>query len=284
MTFGEVISSFDAYGNSAAQRRSYMMFAPQNGVPDPNCTISAKVAPARAAGLGQSRSSRMPPSFGLSLHAGRRVRSLPSTPRGFRLRPCWPEHGAVDADGGPWRGIGIGLGAAESWDLSLGGADVPGRSRLPHSAEDATEPLAIVGPASRARGLGPTGAALGSQPTAGPSGAGAGSRLGTSPKRSSPEAPIRSHLGIARPKDKTEDPRTTSFLRLNNFLLRTHITSLVSALAEDGWLEAHEREQLIRVARDDASPSFSAFLRIYSLFVETDDVMSFVAGLKAQIE
>lgn len=80
------------------------------------------------------------------------------------------------------------------------------------------------------------------------------------------------------------NPRVASFVRLNSFLLRTHITSLLSALAEDGWLEAWEKERLCCHAREsDSSPWAQAFLRIYSRFMETEDVASFVAALKAQV-
>eukprot|EP00435_Cladocopium_sp_Y103_P020124 s3567_g4.t3 len=78
------------------------------------------------------------------------------------------------------------------------------------------------------------------------------------------------------------NPRVASFVRLNNFLLRTHITSLLSALAEDGWLEAWEKERLCSAARESESPWAQSFLRIYARFMETEDVPSFVAALKAQ--
>lgn len=77
--------------------------------------------------------------------------------------------------------------------------------------------------------------------------------------------------------------RVASFVRLNGFLLRTHITSLLSALAEDGWLEAWEKERLCSSARDAESRWAQSFLQIYMRFVETDDVATFVAGLKAQV-
>jgi len=81
------------------------------------------------------------------------------------------------------------------------------------------------------------------------------------------------------------DPRALSFVRLNGFLLRTHITSLISALAEDGWLEAWEKERLCSIARQSDSSHHWAqtFLRVYTRFIETDDVPTFVAGLRAQI-
>ncbi|CAJ1360395.1 unnamed protein product [Effrenium voratum] len=79
------------------------------------------------------------------------------------------------------------------------------------------------------------------------------------------------------------NPRAASFQRLNGFLLRTHMTSLLSALAEDGWLEAWEKERLCCRAREPDSKWAQTFLRIYMRFMETDDVASFVAALKAQI-
>jgi len=79
------------------------------------------------------------------------------------------------------------------------------------------------------------------------------------------------------------DPRARSFVRLNGFLLRTHITSLVSALAEDGWLEAWEKEQLCHQAREGTQPWALAFLQVYMRFMEMDDVPMFVAGLRAQL-
>lgn len=79
------------------------------------------------------------------------------------------------------------------------------------------------------------------------------------------------------------NPRVSALVRLNGFLLRTHITSLVSALAEDGWLEAWEKERICRKAREDSQQWALMFLRIYARFVETDDVDSFVAGLRTLI-
>jgi len=79
------------------------------------------------------------------------------------------------------------------------------------------------------------------------------------------------------------DPRAASIVRLNSFLLRTHITSLVSALAEDGWLETWEKERLCCRAREDSQQWARNFLQIYLRFTETDDVQAFVAGLRVGI-
>jgi len=77
------------------------------------------------------------------------------------------------------------------------------------------------------------------------------------------------------------DPRITSFVRLNSFLLRTHVTSLVAALAEDGWLETWEKDKLCMQSRDASSPWSVAFLKTYSRFVETEDLHAFLAGLRS---
>lgn len=77
--------------------------------------------------------------------------------------------------------------------------------------------------------------------------------------------------------------RSSSFLRLNSFLLKTHVTSLISALAEDGWLEMWEKDQLCHRAREDLSSWAAGFLRIYMRFLETQDVHSFVASLRSQM-
>lgn len=84
-------------------------------------------------------------------------------------------------------------------------------------------------------------------------------------------------------KPSQVDARSGSFVRLNNFLLRTHVTSLVSALAEDGWLEVWEKERLCSQARDDSPAWAQSFLGGYTRFMETEDVPAFVASLRSQI-
>merc|ERR1719247_1690883 len=79
------------------------------------------------------------------------------------------------------------------------------------------------------------------------------------------------------------DARAASFVRLNNFLLRTHVTSLVSALSEDGWLEIWEKERLCCQAREDSLSWMQAFFRSYTRLIETEDVKTFVAGLRSEI-
>lgn len=84
-------------------------------------------------------------------------------------------------------------------------------------------------------------------------------------------------------KPAQADARAGSFVRLNNFLLRTHVTSLVSALAEDGWLEVWEKERLCSQAREDSPAWAQSFFRGYTRFLETEDVPAFVASLRSHI-
>jgi hypothetical protein len=58
---------------------------------------------------------------------------------------------------------------------------------------------------------------------------------------------------------------------------------LVSALAEDGWLEAWEKDQLCIQAREDSPAWVQAFFRSYMRFMETEDVPAFIASLRSQI-
>jgi len=100
--------------------------------------------------------------------------------------------------------------------------------------------------------------------------------------RSSPLAATAAPNEAPSSDPRGSDPRVDSFARLNGFLLRTHITSLISALAEDGWLKAWEKERLCRSAREDSSEWATAFLRNYVRLMETNDVHTFVAALRAQ--
>ena len=43
-----------------------------------------------------------------------------------------------------------------------------------------------------------------------------------------------------RPVEEKTDVRVHSFLRLNEFLLRSHLTSLITSLADDGWITRSE--------------------------------------------
>jgi len=90
---------------------------------------------------------------------------------------------------------------------------------------------------------------------------------------------------VAEPRSapSSGDPRSDAFVRLNSFLLRTHITSLISALAEDGWLEVSEKERLCHRAREDAGSNAISFLRTYMRFMETGDVHAFVAALRVHL-
>lgn len=73
------------------------------------------------------------------------------------------------------------------------------------------------------------------------------------------------------------NPRCASFVRLNAFLLRSHTTSVISGLAEDGWIDASERNAFCQ--RFSSWPS--TFLQAYARFVQRTDVGEFVADLRA---
>lgn len=113
-----------------------------------------------------------------------------------------------------------------------------------------------------------------------PGGAAGSGPSGMSSSMHGARAPSPARLGKG---PAAVDPRNASFVRLNTFLLRTHITSLISALAEDGWLESWEKERLCRQARDDSGTWTLVFLRSYTRFMEKDDVQGFVESLRNQI-
>mmetsp|Transcript_5879 Transcript_5879/g.14033 ORF Transcript_5879/g.14033 Transcript_5879/m.14033 type:complete len:377 (-) Transcript_5879:103-1233(-) len=89
-------------------------------------------------------------------------------------------------------------------------------------------------------------------------------------------------LGISPAPDRPcRETRAGSFVRLNGFLWRTHITSLIAALTEDGWMEVHEKERICSLARQDRPSWASSFMKVYTRFMETEDVFRFVADLRA---
>eukprot|EP00928_Gymnodinium_smaydae_P001120 TRINITY_DN10407_c0_g1_i2.p1 TRINITY_DN10407_c0_g1~~TRINITY_DN10407_c0_g1_i2.p1 ORF type:complete len:411 (+),score=72.73 TRINITY_DN10407_c0_g1_i2:205-1437(+) len=390
-TFGEVVSSFNRYGNRAARRHSHMSFAQQTRFPDSKCTIHDKVAclrdreprserEARAACatprqmLGPQRSSRTPSPW------QSRPRSTPATPSGRGVyyvgggkeghEPLGHEGGLLEAggferaahsphrdfcDGVPSLGAGgssaRGMEAMGGMQGGFGDRDRenfgghadwcgPPRPRGPEApvlrgggggynyksggtitttaASDCVASsadrlgLGSRGPSAERLGCGSRGASTtdlgvgeraavaaaggaagvsrrGAWELVPPSlggGAGLASAAGRSFQQPPPpqpqQLPPQMHAHAA-----PQGAREASFLRLNAFLLRTHITSLLSALAEDGWLEAWEKERLCRYARDDGGqdnkPWALAFLRAYARFTETGDVQAFVADLRAQV-
>lgn len=123
-------------------------------------------------------------------------------------------------------------------------------------------------PAGQGGGISPRGAG------------GLAERLATNSVGGTAQPPQTREFG---PEGGKEDLRAGSFVRLNSFLWRTHLTCLVSALAEDGWLETWERDQLCDQARNDSVTWSIAFMRNYMRFMESEDVQSFVLGLRAQI-
>lgn len=109
------------------------------------------------------------------------------------------------------------------------------------------------------------------------------------PWAASPPAAASPPPGLPAGQGPCADPRAAAFVRLNGFLLRTHITSLVSALSEDGWLQAGDRERLLRRVRSedsgkDAQRRWSQeFMQIYQDFIETENVNDFVIRIQAQL-
>lgn len=205
---------------------------------------------------------------------------------------------AIGIDGGRGRGVTSSLPAAAPLVSALvsGGArasaggigDSPSPHDLPsrHSGLSCTaagaRPSASLGEGVGAIGAGPVPAlrtphlqakGLGSDRSASRSAGLGGSSVGYLGCASEPLGRVPTQI----------DARAASFVRLNSFLLRTHVTSLVSALAEDGWLEAWEKERLCSQAREDSPAWSQAFFRTYMRFMDTEDVPTFVASLRSQI-
>lgn len=329
MTFGEVVSSYNMFGNCAAKRHNYMVHAHETHLPDDRCTIREKVAllpqkdPFKSGsshGLLTPRwstaRSRTPSPYSMA----RRPRSLPGTPRAQfaavanSLRRSDSREGYFKdrMDGGgenlAFDTFAVDYAAADTFAI---GAD--GRRPVP-------APLASVGAGAGARAFcdspsrhdsrlgGISSAAAGARPSsAGGIGAGpvpprtqsghqakgsvcaggiGGSSYDRIGSRSGPGGSLV-HLGYASDTPAKlpaqADARAASFVRLNSFLVRTHVTSLVSALAEDGWLDSWEKERLCSQAREDSRAWAQAFFRSYTRFMETEDVPTFVASLRSQI-
>jgi len=354
VTFGEVVSSFNKYGNVASKRHGGVHISKEMHIPNRWSTIRDNTVQ-----LEQNGRDRLSPSPSMSRPlnsarsrssspwASRRPRSVPPTPMTpGRLRESRKEN---------WSDLGDKLTDAYGFEA--------GHGRL-------IEPMAGVGGGSFSRGghlgysycNGVTSAALGE--SGGGTGGSSTARHGSSKAKlgmtcapcgnvhtadanfcrqcgtkrelqadcatSTPRSPAMTRSASAKLREPSWDaatavaanqlplrppplwthgaanrdldsrdswsrdylqaapssnPRVASFVRLNGFLIRTHITSLISALAEDGWLEAWEKEKLCGLAResDSSNPWAQTFLRIYMRFMETDDVATFVAALKAQI-
>jgi len=319
MTFGEVVSSYNMFGNSAAKRHNHMMFHQETHMPDNVCTIHDKVAilrekdPLKSASSSTCRGlvtprwtarSRTPSPLSIGT---RRHRSLPSTPRastptnGARFLKDHAEYGdylgevggaVAQPDGGKYdnlwqRGSRYAAGAGvESFAVdNLAGETFTAGSRNFSTPARGAVGVAAAPPSEAAASLPGVPASTPVRPQA------VRSSYPYSAGTAVPFLGQASYAGYGTGTDSAagkvasapSDPRAASFVRLNNFLLRTHITSLVSALAEDGWLEPWEKERLCSQAREDSQAWTQGFFRIYMRFLETEDVNVFVASLRAQI-
>ncbi|CEM09921.1 unnamed protein product [Vitrella brassicaformis CCMP3155] len=78
-----------------------------------------------------------------------------------------------------------------------------------------------------------------------------------------------------------EQKRAAAMGRMHNFLLRSHLTALFSALCEDGWITDAERDRLHSDARQidrDRSLLFT-----YIRYMETNDIQELVQALKRHV-
>jgi len=326
MTFGEVVSAYNMFGNTAAKRHNYMIHHQETHLPDDRCTIHEKVMCLRdnkdfTKSVSSSSRGVLTPRWSAarsrtpSPWMQRRPRSLPGTPRastpnGLRRSDSRDRYlkepadlggalcdGHVRLDGrvesGRYGGGGLDTFAVENIGVDTFAIGTEGgRSR--HLAASSA-PLAPALTPARA-GAGAFGTHIPSYLADGSGAAGAGAPpLRTPPTQT--KGSVYDRLGsrgggqgylrypqetFGRPPAQA-DARAASFVRLNSFLLRTHVTSLVSALAEDGWLEGWEKERLCSQAREDSPAWAQAFFRGYMRFMETEDVPAFVASLRCQV-
>lgn len=307
-TFGEIYANYEVSpsGMLASQRRSFMCFAARDHHPK-ICTIREKTQP-RSPGRYPAPGSRVvgPKVVGswgeISTPRKGRSRPLsqPGTPRQVGLRAAWTP---------PRRGLHSGAAALARYSLpeqrdELPRAAVPQAERVPlpesvaqaaasqrHGAADggtrpqeppdlrvpraATRPSWDPGRAnidngegserlSRAEKVG------GAEPAAAATAPAAQNQNGSKENEDAPA-----------PGGATS-PRAASFIRLNDFLLRTHVNSLLCALAEAGHIEPWEKERMCRIARSGESRSrMPGLLKAYAQFVETSDLTAFVTALRA---
>lgn len=308
------MSSYNMFGNIAAKRHNYMVHHKETHVPDDRCTIYEKVMCLRdkdkdlLKSVSSSSRGLLTPRWSTARsRTPSRPRSMPGTPRsatpnGLRRSDSreryqvpaavYDSHSRYDAE------VELGRSGIDTFAVEHIGADsfaigaAAGRSRTSASNVPVAAPLAPSLTPARADARAQVSSSTGS------AGAGAQPPIRTPPAyaKGSGYDYFGSRGGYAGtptlsryPPDNfgrppvQADARATSFVRLNNFLLRTHVTSLVSALAEDGWLEAWEKERLCAQAREDSPAWAQAFFRGYMRFMESEDVPAFVASLRSQI-
>lgn len=301
VTFGEVMAAYETHGCSAARRYSHMSFASRTRFPDKLCTIADKVRTPRRGDEARllAAARRNPGSRTPSPHTRvMRPCSAPATPRTSGrvvARPSERPDPALSSRGR----------AHEDRTLAPGHAQWSGVPclREPQTPDDFSrrEPRALERMSLAGFGREPSATAPAwslrpeppiEQEPAWPGFGSFGPEADYPPREPGAScAPQHSHRHLAQhvpcergaAMKEPADARTSSFMRLNSFLLRTHVTSLVAALAEDGWIQLWEKDKLCAQSRE-ATPSWClSFLQRYSHLVETEDVQAFVAGLRAMI-
>lgn len=76
--------------------------------------------------------------------------------------------------------------------------------------------------------------------------------------------------------------KETAFVRLNQFLLKAHLASLLSAMREEGFLELWEKERICgRMHGEGSDATMKELVKIYSAFVESADVSQFIGDLRS---
>jgi len=79
-----------------------------------------------------------------------------------------------------------------------------------------------------------------------------------------------------------ETAALTAFVRLNQFLLKAHLASLLSAMREEGFLELWEKERICgRMHGEGSDATLKELVKIYSAFVESTDVSRFIGDLRS---
>mmetsp|Transcript_65621 Transcript_65621/g.137161 ORF Transcript_65621/g.137161 Transcript_65621/m.137161 type:complete len:334 (+) Transcript_65621:354-1355(+) len=271
-TFGEAYASFHTEGTVASQRHGCVLLAPHLHLPERSSSIYDKTVNLREAELpgrlGYFASNNPPSSLAKPMTP--RQSSIPFTPQ-----PRTPSSGQG-------RNVSFSEPVSAPASAYAYGLSAP-------TARAGSTPPAVAPPYRRASSLGPvpalpTGALTGrrdgpSEPT---------SFVGLEPRSSGEGASavaagvtaVGGHFSPLQALGSTAGSRSAAFSRLHDFLLRTHISSLLSALAEDGWLLPRERDVLNSRAREESRVWSGSFNRAYIRFLETDNVQVFVSDLR----
>ncbi|CAD7925560.1 unnamed protein product [Amoebophrya sp. A25] len=108
-----------------------------------------------------------------------------------------------------------------------------------------------------------------------------GSSTATSSRAAAAAPPSLSsqQYGGSSGSTRAREPKTSAFIRLHDFLLRTHLGSLLSALRNDSFLEPLEAEKLGRRLEDPSTRGH--VVECYFLFQRTSNLDDFVLNLKS---